>query len=134
MKYLLVYRDDHAVGDVLADDPPAGDQVAAEHVQAVPATDGGRQAYREACDGWQAEMTDRGVLLSTMGLLPPEEDSFLRVRDGRTLIADGPFAETREQMGGVSLIECADLEHARQVAASHPWAALGLIEIRAVRG
>lgn len=133
MKYLLVYHDDRAVGDVLADDR-ADDLAAAEPVPAAPDGDDGQQAYLAACAGWQAEMTGRGVLLATMGLLPPEEDSFLRVRDGRTLIADGPFAETREQMGGVSLIECTDFDHARQVAASHPWAAVGAIQIRAVRG
>ncbi|MBV9823437.1 MAG: transcription initiation protein [Actinobacteria bacterium] len=125
MKYLLVYHDDHAVGDAVAADHPSVEQVQAGVDE---------QAYRAACEGWQAEMTGQGVLLATMGLLPPEEESFLRVRDGRTLIADGPFAETREQMGGVSLIECADFDHARQVAASHPWAAVGAIEIRAVRG
>lgn len=124
MKYLLVYHDDHAVGDAV-------EQAGAQ--QLAPDADEAQEAYRAACAGWQAEMTGRGVLLTTMGLLPPEEDSFLRVRDGRTLIADGPFAETREQMGGVSVIECADFEHARQVAASHPWAAVGAIEIRAVR-
>jgi len=120
MKYMLVYYDDHtANGHTLDTDGHP--------------TDEGQQAYRAACEDWQVDMERRGVLLGTTGLLPPEESTTLRVRDGRTLIADGPFAETREQMGGISLIECADLDQARQVAAGHPWSAIGLIEIRPVR-
>ncbi len=114
MKYMLVYYDD-----------PTSDGLPNEQHQ--------EEAYREACDGWQAEMARQGVLLETMGLLPPDEATTLRVRDGKTLIADGPFAETREQMGGVSLVECRDLDQAREVAAHHPWSAIGLIEIRPVR-
>jgi len=46
------------------------------------------------------------------------------------LLSDGPFAETKDQIGGYSLIECADLDEAIEVAAKHPWAGLGQIELR----
>lgn len=113
MKYMLVYYED-----------PTSEG---------PQNDEGQEAYRRACDDWGTEMARQGVLLETLGLLPPEESTTLRVRDGKMLIADGPFAETREQMGGVSLVECKDLDQAREVAARHPWSAVGFIEIRPVQ-
>jgi hypothetical protein len=55
------------------------------------------------------------------------------VRDGEVLLADGPLAETKDQVGGFSMIECADLAEATDVAAKHPWASFGQIEVRPVR-
>jgi hypothetical protein len=52
------------------------------------------------------------------------------VRDGRALISDGPFAETKEQVGGYDIIECADLDEAVAVAAAHPMARYGAVEVR----
>lgn len=52
------------------------------------------------------------------------------VRDGDVLIADGPFAETKEQVAGYDVIECADLDEAMEVASRHPTARLGTIEVR----
>jgi hypothetical protein len=54
------------------------------------------------------------------------------VRAGGVLVTDGPFAETKDQMGGFSLIECEDLDEAIEVAARHPAARFGVIEIRPV--
>ncbi|MPZ82159.1 MAG: hypothetical protein GEV28_17880 [Actinophytocola sp.] len=56
------------------------------------------------------------------------------MRAGEVLYTDGPFAETKEQMGGLNLLECADREEALRVAATHPWAAIGMIEVRQVIG
>jgi hypothetical protein len=53
-----------------------------------------------------------------------------RVRDGEVLLSDGPFAESKEQMGGFDLIECADLDEAIEVASKHPVAEFGVIEVR----
>ena len=50
------------------------------------------------------------------------------------LLSDGPFAETKEQLGGFCLIECADLDEAIEIAAAHPAAAYGTIEIRPLVG
>ncbi len=56
----------------------------------------------------------------------------VRVRDGKTLVTDGPYAETKEQLGGFYLMECADLDQAIEVAAQIPSADDGVIEIRPV--
>ena len=54
----------------------------------------------------------------------------MRVRDGKTLLTDGPFAETKEQICGFDIIECADLDEAIAVAAQHPMAWEGRVEVR----
>lgn len=84
------------------------------------------------CNGWSEEMERRGVLRGGEGLQPTSTATTVRVRSGGVLVADGPFAETKEQMGGFSLIECADLDEAIEVAARHPAAEFGVIEIRPV--
>ncbi len=54
----------------------------------------------------------------------------MRVRDGEVLLADGPFAETKEQIAGFYIVECADLDEAIEVAGKHPVAGIGSIEVR----
>jgi hypothetical protein len=54
----------------------------------------------------------------------------VQVRGGEVLIADGPFAETKEQIAGFDILECADLDEAIEVAAKHPVARFGKIEVR----
>jgi hypothetical protein len=95
---------------------------------------GGSDGYLPGCAEWSKAMAERGVLLDTMGLRPPAEAATVRVRGGEVLHTDGPFAETKEQMGGVTLVECADRDEALRVASSHPWAAIGSIEVREVLG
>jgi hypothetical protein len=84
------------------------------------------------CGGWSQEMERRGVLKGGEGLGPSRTATTVRVRADGVLIADGPFAETKDQMGGFSLIECEDLDEAIEVAAKHPAARFGAIEIRPV--
>jgi hypothetical protein len=79
---------------------------------------------------WAEEMTRRGVLVSGEVLHPPNDATTVRVRDDEVLLADGPFAETKEQIGGLSVIECADLDEAVAVAAAHPVARYGMVEVR----
>jgi hypothetical protein len=80
---------------------------------------------------WVDEMTGRGVLRPGGHELRPVSDATtVGVRGGETLIADGPFAETKEQIGGFDIVECADLAEAIEVAASHPVARFGSIEVR----
>ncbi len=67
-------------------------------------------------------------------LLPVAKATTVRVRDGKNLVTDGPFAETREQLGGYYLVEAADLDEAIALAARIPSARLGSIEIRPIRG
>lgn len=96
-----------------------GDESAAEH-----ANDG--------CGGWSEEMEQRGVVRGGAGLAPPTDATTVRVRDDNLLLTDGPFAETKEMIGGFVLIECADLDEAIEIAAKHPAAGYGTIEIRPV--
>lgn len=75
-------------------------------------------------------MQARGVLRGGVGLRPPADATTVRVREGAVLLFDGPFAETKEQIGGFCTIECADLDEAVEIAARHPAAGYGTIEIR----
>ena len=83
---------------------------------------------------WVKEMDERGVRLHGSRLRPAAEATTVRVRDGRPTVSDGPFAETKEQMGGYDLIECADLDEAIEVAAKHPVARFWSIEVRPLWG
>ena len=67
-------------------------------------------------------------------LQPTSTATTVRVRGGKQLVTDGPFAETREQLGGYYLIEAKDLDEARAIAARVPGAKAGSIEVRPVRG
>jgi hypothetical protein len=73
-----------------------------------------------------------GHLRAGDALQPTHTATTVRVRDGKTSITDGPFAETREQLGGYYLIEAKDLDEATQIAARIPGAKIGSIEIRPV--
>jgi hypothetical protein len=79
---------------------------------------------------WFEEMDRRGVLRGGNRLRPASDATTVRVRGDEVLLADGPFAEAREQMGGYDLIECADLDEAIEVASKHPVARSGAIEVR----
>jgi len=94
-----------------------GDESAAEHAD-------------EGCSGWTQEMTERGLLRATGGLRPPAEAKTVRVRRRQLLLSDGPFAETKEQIAGLCILECADLDEAVEAAARHPAAGYGTIEVR----
>ena len=74
-----------------------------------------------------------GLLLAAEALQPVETAATLRVRNGRVLITDGPFAETKEHLAGFYLIEARDLTEAIQVASKIPPAREGSIEVRPVR-
>jgi len=79
---------------------------------------------------WVEEMTARGIRLQGNRLRPSVDAATVRVRDSGAVVTDGPFAETKEQMGGFDLIECADLAEAIEVASKHPVARVGAIEVR----
>ena len=106
MKYLLI---------IGADGSPAPEDLA---------------LMRRECSGWVQEMDDRGVRLLGRELGPPQTAATVRVRDGETLVSDGPFAETKEFMAGFDILECTDLDEAIEVAAKHPSSWFQLIEIR----
>ena len=76
------------------------------------------------------EAKSAGVLISYNGLLSVANATSVRVREGKTLITDGPFAETHEQFGGYFLIDCKDLDEAIRWAEKIPTAKYGTIEVR----
>ena len=79
---------------------------------------------------WVREMDVRGVRRFGARLRPVSDATTVRVRDSELLVSDGPFAETKEQIGGFDLLECKDLDEAIEVASKHPAARTGTIELR----
>jgi hypothetical protein len=77
-------------------------------------------------------MRDKGHYLVSDALQPVRTAATVRVRNGKLSVTDGPFAETKEQLGGFILIEARDLNEAIQVAAKIPSARLGSVEVRPV--
>ncbi len=78
------------------------------------------------------EMGARGVLQGGERLRPTTDATTVRVRDGETVTSDGPFAETKEQVGGYYMVDCKDLDEAIEVAAKIPGAKFGSIEVRPI--
>ena len=81
---------------------------------------------------WVTTMKAQGIHLVGGPLGPAAGARSVRVRDSQVLLEDGPFTQTSEPIGGFDLIECADLNEALAVAARHPVAKLGTIEVRPV--
>jgi hypothetical protein len=78
------------------------------------------------------EMGSTGVLQGGERLRPVADATTVRVRDGEVLTSDGPFAETKEQIGGYFVVDCKDLDAAIEIAAKIPGALLGTIEVRPI--
>ncbi len=97
----------------------------------VPETPEEQQAVaREVWFDLMKEMKTVGVLISQNGLSPVTNATTVRVRKGKTLITDGPFAETHEQLGGFFLLDCKDLDEALRWAEKIPHAKYGSVEVR----
>jgi hypothetical protein len=112
MKYLLtIYGDESGWNDL---SPEEGQQIMAAY-----------GAFGQAAQ-------DAGVLLGGEGLQSSSTATTVKVRDGETITTDGPFAETREQLGGYYLLDCKDLDEAIGWAARIPGAQQGSIEVRPV--
>jgi hypothetical protein len=82
--------------------------------------------------GFQDEMEARGVLVNRERLRPTSLATTVRVRDAGLVVADGPFAETKEQIAGFYVIECEDLDEAIEIASRNPAARSGTVEVRPV--
>ncbi|WP_129668777.1 YciI family protein [Phytoactinopolyspora endophytica] len=109
MKYALLICDDESAS-------PSNEDLAADPVH----------------QAWEADLERRGVELFGARLRPVADATTVRVREGETLISDGPFAETKDFVGGVVVIECADLDEAITIAGGHPYARWSSVEIRPV--
>src|ERR1700679_494262 len=85
-------------------------------------------------EAWVQEMDARGVRLQGQELAGVQDATTVRVRGGEVVIADGPFAETKEQIAGFDILDCANLDEAMEVAAKHPVARFGSLELRPFGG
>jgi hypothetical protein len=91
---------------------------------------------REVYDGMvrvSEELRSRGQYVTGAPLVPSSEARSVRVRDGKRLVTNGPFAETREQLGGYMIVDVKDMNEAIEIAARLPLARSSTVEIRAVR-
>jgi hypothetical protein len=113
MKYMLI----HYIDEALLNDWEVGE------AELSPEDD-------RAMTTWDEEMDSRGILIGGGRLALPRASTTLRVRDGELLITDGPFAETKDQIAGYSVLECEDLDQAIEVASRHPTARFGTFELR----
>src|SRR4029077_6537979 len=95
-------------------------------------TEAQRQGFMGEFMKFNQQIQSAGQWLSTSQLQPTAAATSVRVRDGKRLVTDGPFAETREQLGGYYLIEAKNLDEAIGIAARIPSAKLGTIEVRPV--
>lgn len=87
-------------------------------------------AYWASWQGYIAALTESGVLAGAGGLHPPATSTTVRLRDGRRTVHDGPFADSKEQLGGYFVIRVDDLDQALEWAARCPSAASGSVEVR----
>jgi hypothetical protein len=95
-------------------------------------TDAERQDCYAESTQFAHQLKANGRFLATAPLLPVAAATSVQVRDGKRLVTDGPFAETREQLGGYFLIDARDLDEAIAIAAGIPGARKGTVEIRPV--
>lgn len=100
--------------------------------QDATASEAEQQAVMGAYYGFTNAVNKAGVNKGGDALMPTSMATTVRVREGKTLTTDGPFAETKEQLGGFYVLECANLDEAIEWAAKIPGAALGSIEVRPV--
>jgi hypothetical protein len=100
--------------------------------QRAAASEEDQQAMSQAYGAVTQEMEEKGVLVAGEGLYPTQTATTVRVRDSEREVTDGPFAETKEQLGGFYVLDCKDLDEAIEWAAKIPGAQFGAIEIRPV--
>ena len=89
-----------------------------------------RVAIRQQAIDASRPLRARGVFLAGDPLLPTSTAVTVRIAGGKPVATDGPFAETKEQIAGMVILECADLDEAVQAASRHPAAGYGTIEVR----
>jgi len=113
MKFMLLVYNDGALLDAL----PAGQA----------------DAMMRDCLAHADELRQHGHLIESQMLEGAETAKSVRIRNGRQLATDGPFAEAKEVLAGFNLIEARDMDEAVRIAAQFPWAHTGCVEVRPVR-
>ena len=96
----------------------------------TPAAPFDDQAVMDEGEAWRLDLEARGLQVLGNALEGPETATTVRVRDGETLLTDGPFIETKEFIAGIDVVSCADRQQAIQLAAAHPIARYHTIEVR----
>lgn len=91
------------------------------------------KSLNSECEACGQGLRESGKMLGGNALHPSTTATSLRIRDGKSLITDGPFAETKEQLAGFYLLDARDLNEALQLASKIPPARFGTIEIRPIR-
>lgn len=89
-----------------------------------------RDAMKEECAAYTDTLRRNGHVLGGEALQTTGNAATLRWQGGRAAVTDGPFAETKEQICGFDIIDCADLDEAIAIAAKHPVARFGMVEVR----
>ena len=89
-----------------------------------------RAGIPAAVGAWVSEMQERSVRLLGDVLRPAREAAVVQVREGEVSVTRGPFAEAERQISGFNILECESLDEALEVAAKHPVAAFGTLELR----
>jgi len=112
MRYLLLICGDETAGEAMSPDEQAASM--AEY------------------GVWMEEMGKRGVLQGGERLRPTTDATTVRLRDSEVVTSDGPFAETKEQVGGYFVVDCKNLDDAIEIAAKIPAARNGSIEVRPI--
>lgn len=113
MQYMLIFKE------------PEEKFAEREHPETGPTYWGAWMSYIDALSG-------SGIVVSGNGLMPPHTATTVRVRDGKRDVQDGPFADSREQLGGYFIVEVDDLDVALDWAARSPSASYGSVEVRPV--
>jgi hypothetical protein len=125
----------------LEDGPGVGDiRPSADHsgmrylmmmcIDGIAGTDEEEAEVRAGAEAWPAELNARGIEVHGHAIQHADAAKTIRVRDGRTLVSDGPFTEAKEFIGGFAIVDCADLDAAIELAAAHPLARFHKIEVR----
>ena len=89
-----------------------------------------RNAFMDECFAYDDELRKNGHFVGGEALQSPRNAATLRFRNGKVSVTDGPFAETKEQLGGILILEATDLNHAIQLMSNHPGVREGPFEIR----
>jgi len=119
VKYFLLLNNDAAAVDSWRD--LSAEEAAALRAEEIPRWN--------ALFGWAGE---QGIELDGLELDDPQKARVVRVRDNETTVTDGPFAETKEQVGGYFVAECKDLDQAIELAQHIPIVSTGSVEIRPI--
>jgi hypothetical protein len=93
-------------------------------------TESERNAIVDACFAYDDVLRKNGHFAGGEGLQAPASAVTLRFRNGKVAVTDGPYAETKEQLGGILILEANDLNHAIQLMSKHPGVRAGPFEIR----